>query len=202
MRGADKLILIVGLIVPLVVAGVGWPLFVRWLGGNSSATAPPETAGAVATAAPVSAAQPTVTAVPPPAERPTPPPDVPTPAAVRPEATRVSQGAQADTGPTAAVATFYALVERHEFDSAAQLWTPRMRAEFPPTENIDQRFAQTEALTVNRVEVVAARGEEALVGVDLNERSSAGEHHYVGTWSVVHSGDTWLLDQPNLQAAP
>jgi hypothetical protein len=202
MRGADKLILMVGLIVPLVVAGVGWPLFVRWLGGSSPATSPPETAGAVATAAPVTAAQPTATAILPQAERPTPPADVPTPGRVRPEATRVSQGAQADTGPTAAVATFYALVERHEFDTAAQLWTPRMRAEFPPAENIDHRFAQTEQLRVNRVEVVSARGEEALVGIDLNERSAAGERHYVGTWSVVHSGDTWLLDQPNLEAAP
>jgi hypothetical protein len=234
-------VLVVALIVPLLIAGLGWPMFVRWLAGSGPA-APPETAGLVATAppgaaaqrtvqpgaagqttaqpgaaarttaqpattarttaAPVTAAQPTATAVLPPAERATPAPDVPTPAPVRPEATRVSQGAQADTGPTAAVATFYALVERHEFDTAAQLWTPRMRAEFPPTENIDRRFAQTQQLRVNRVEVVSARGEQALVGIDLNERSSAGERHYVGTWSVVHSGDTWLLDQPNLEPAP
>jgi hypothetical protein len=175
---------------------------VRWLGGSSPATSPTETAATIATGAPVSAEQATAVAMPPRAEPPTPPPGVPTPAAVRPEATRVSRGAQADTGPTSAVATFYALVERHEFDSAAQLWTPRMRAEFPPAENIHSRFAQTQQVVVNRVEVVAARGDEAVVGVDLNERNSAGERHYVGTWSVVHTGDTWLLDQPNLQAAP
>jgi hypothetical protein len=121
---------------------------------------------------------------------------------VRPEATRVSQGAQADTGPTAAVATFYELVQRHEFDTAAQLWTPRMRAAFPPAENIDHRFAQTQQVVVNRAEVVSARGDVAVVGVDLDERNPGGQQHYVGTWSVVHSGDAWLLDQPDLQAAP
>jgi hypothetical protein len=203
MRGADKLILVVGLIVPLVVAGLGWPLFVRWVGGTGSTTTPsPETAGAVTTITTAPAAEPTATAIRAPAQRPTPPADVPTPASVRPEATRVSQGAQADTGPTSAVATFYELVQRHEFDTAAQLWTPRLRAEFPPAENIDQRFAQTQQVTVHRVELVSAHGEEALVGIDLDERNSAGERHYVGTWSVVRSGDAWLLDQPDLQIAP
>jgi hypothetical protein len=121
---------------------------------------------------------------------------------VRPEATRVSQGAQADTGPTAAVATFYELVQRHEFDTAAELWTPRMRAAYPPAENIDQRFARTQQVVVNRVEVVSARGDQAVVGVDLDERNPSGQRHYVGTWSVIRSGDGWLLDQPDLQAAP
>jgi hypothetical protein len=124
------------------------------------------------------------------------------PPAIAPEATRVSQGAQADTGPTAAVANFYELVGRHEFETAAQLWTPRMRAAFPPAENIDQRFAQTQQVVVNRVEVESARGDTAVVGVDLNEQQPAGRRHYVGTWSVVHAGEAWLLDQPNLEAAP
>jgi hypothetical protein len=119
-----------------------------------------------------------------------------------PEATRVSQGAMADTGPTAAVATFYELVQRHEFDTAAELWTPRMRAAFPPAENIDHRFAQTQQVVVNRVEVVSARGEQVVVGVDLNERNAAGQRHYVGTWSVVRAGNAWLLDEPNLETAP
>lgn len=200
MRGADKLILVVGLIVPLVVAGVGWPLFVRWLGGSSPASLTPVLSQSERESTPP--AQPTATAIGASAERPTPPAGVPTPAPVRPEATRVSRGAQSDTGPTAAVATFYELVQRHEFDTAAQLWTPRMRAAFPPAENIDRRFAQTQQVVVNRVELVAARGDEAVVGVDLDERNPAGQEHYVGTWSVVRSGNAWLLDQPNLQAAP
>jgi hypothetical protein len=196
-------VLVGALIVPLLIAGLGWPLFVRWVGGSGSASTTPETAAAIATATmPAPVIQPTATALPTSAERPTPAPDVPTPAAVRPEATRVSRGAQSDVGPTAAVATFYELVQRHDFDSAAELWTPRLRGEFPPAENIDRRFAQTQEVIVNRVEVVSARGEEALVGVDLNERNSGGERHYVGTWSVVRSGDGWLLDQPNLQTAP
>jgi hypothetical protein len=202
MRGADKLVLVLGLVVPLLIAGLGWPLFVRWLGGGGTPRAP-ETAGLEATGT-SAAAPPQPTAIPVAAtpEPATPAPGPPRSAAARPEATRVSQGAEADTGPTAAVATFYELVQRHEFDTAAELWTPRMRAAFPPAENIDRRFADTEQLTVNRVEVVSARGDQAVVEVDLNERDPAGQRHYVGTWSVVHTGSAWLLDEPNLEAAP
>jgi len=193
MRGPERIVLLLALVVPLVIAGVGWPLLVRWLADSGAAAPQSEVAGAVATATPAPATPEAV---------PTTTPRAPTAAPVVPEATRVSQGAQADTGPTAAVATFYELVGRHEFDTAAQLWTPRMRAAFPPAENIDQRFAQTQQVIVKRVEVESARGDTAVVSVDLDEQQAAGRRHYVGTWSVVHDGTSWLLDQPNLEAAP
>ncbi|MDQ3811929.1 MAG: hypothetical protein M3336_16730, partial [Chloroflexota bacterium] len=87
---------------------------------------------------------------------------------------------------------------------AASLWSPRMRSAFPPQENIAQRFAQTRALTVQRVEILAedqAAG-QATVSVDLVEEVPAGRRHFVGNWHLVRAGDGWLLDQPDLRVAP
>ena len=77
-----------------------------------------------------------------------------------------------------------------------------MRATFPPAENIDRRFGQTQQIVVNRADVVSTDGTRATVAVDLVETRAADRRHYVGTWSVVRGAEAWLLDQPNLQVAP
>src|SRR5439155_3815620 len=128
--------------IPLLVAVIGWPLFVSWVAGPAPLPATPEAAGAAATSvatAGVAAAQPTI--------RPTvgAPPTVQAKSAnVRPAATLVpavaftpesAEPESAETpasDPGAAVSSFYTLVSSHQFDSAAQLWSPRMRAAFPP----------------------------------------------------------------------
>src|SRR5207249_2932816 len=56
--------------------------------------------------------------------------------------------------PGAAVSNFYTLVSNHQFDSAVQLWSPRMRAAFPPEVNLHQRFSQTRDIRLQRADVV------------------------------------------------
>jgi hypothetical protein len=105
--------------------------------------------------------------------------------------------------PGAAVSTFYALVAAHQFDQAAQLWSPRMRAAFPPQANIDQRFSATRSIQVQRADVVSQDQSQATVAVDLLEAdATAGTRHYVGRWYLVRGSSGWLLDQPALQATP
>src|SRR5690348_242816 len=165
MRSArsERILLIVLLAIPLAVAFLGWPAFVRWAVGPSPQPTP-AVAGARATAAPVAAAPtarstptvasratatavvaattaptaiPTTVAAAQPAVDSTPPPK---PAAQSQNLSTPVAGAE---GPRAAVEDFYARVAAHDFEAAASLWTPHMRAAFPPAENIDQRFSRT-----------------------------------------------------------
>lgn len=264
MRGSEKLLAGLFLIVPLLVAGVGWPAFVRWMGvtgpapqpeapgaaatsvataqavrtprppapglpptpvaTGAGATATPAAVGAGATSTPVATgagATPAPAAV---AAGATPAPAAvsagatPTPAAAGagsaptpvPTATpntsvqassRVEPASTA-TDPGATVASFYQLVSAHQFGPAAQLWSPHMRSAYPPGENINQRFSQTQQVAVNRAQVVAMDRSQATVAVDLVEVTPGSRHHYTGTWSLVHADAGWLLDQPNLQQAP
>jgi hypothetical protein len=105
--------------------------------------------------------------------------------------------------PVDAVRSFYRLVEQHQFDRAARLWTPRMWAEFPPAENIDSRFGQTHEVVVESAEVVAldARAGRATGAVVLREvfGSPPTARRYTGTWDLVRGDDGWLLDQPDLK---
>ena len=74
-----------------------------------------------------------------------------------------------------------------------------MRAAFPPSQNIDQRFSGTRAVVVQRAVVVSQTDDRAAVAVDLDEAAADGRHHWSGTWQVVRGPDGWLLDQPQLQ---
>jgi hypothetical protein len=116
--------------------------------------------------------------------------------AAAPPATRAAD-------PAAAVARFYALAEQHEFAAAAELWSPRMQANYPPAENIDGRFAATQQLTLRAADVVAldeAAG-QATVAIDLVEVVGGQSRRYVGTWQLVRGPRGWQLDQPSLRAA-
>jgi hypothetical protein len=105
--------------------------------------------------------------------------------------------------PGAAVSTFYSLVSSHEFDSAAQLWSPRMRAAFPPATNLNQRFSQTVLVRLQRADVISQDQSQATVAVDLVELDGqSGQHHFVGNWYLVRGVGGWMLDQPQLTAAP
>lgn len=129
-----------------------------------------------------------------------PPVQVPTavPAPAAPAETTISTAS-----PDSAVRSFYALLQDGDFDSAAGLWTTHMRGAYPPAENIYSRFARTQALTVQRADVVgfdAAAG-RATVAIDLTEvlAPQAATRRYVGTWQLVRGPSGWLLDQPNLR---
>jgi hypothetical protein len=107
------------------------------------------------------------------------------------------------TTPAETVRTFYGLVAEERDDEAAQLWTPRLRAAFPPAESITARFSHTRALVLERADVVAlddAAG-KATVAVTVREELDGppGERRYTGTWDLVRTADGWLLDQPDLR---
>jgi hypothetical protein len=231
MRGAEKIVLLTAVAIPIVVATLGWPMFVNWIVGPPPAPAtPPAERVATATPAPVtSAAQPTArstsaaqpTARSTAAARPTVQPTAAVassapeiePTAATAGAVRQVQppgaaaGAAAATPPAsdpgAAVSSFYALVSSHQFDSAAQLWSPRMRAAFPPDTNLIERFSQTQNIRLQRADVVSQDQSTATVAVDLVESNrSAGERHFVGNWYLVRGANGWVLDQPQLYPAP
>jgi hypothetical protein len=76
-----------------------------------------------------------------------------------------------------------------------------MRETFPPAQNINERFRDTRAVTVQRADLVSQTGDRAAVAVDLDEAAADGQHHWSGTWYVVRGPDGWLLDQPQLQGS-
>ena len=216
MRGVDKLVLLVAVAVPLVVATIGWPMFVGWIAGPSRSADPtPQVPGAAATS--VAVGRGTL-----PTPRPTvgPPATVnpgtttaPQPAAPQPTVAPEAAGGTANTpvpiaaatsgDPGQAVQNFYALVANRQFATAAQLWSPRMRSAFPPSQNIDQRFSQTQTINLQRADIVSQNQTQATVAVDLVESSAqAGQQHFVGTWRLVRDANGWMLDQPDLQPAP
>jgi hypothetical protein len=102
--------------------------------------------------------------------------------------------------PSAAVAQFYSLVAQHQFGSAAELWSPHMRAAFPPQQNINERFGETQSLALRRADVVSQdpSAGRAAVAVDVVESSQGTSRHWVGTWFLVRGSGGWLLDEPDL----
>jgi hypothetical protein len=98
------------------------------------------------------------------------------------------------------VTEFYALVSQRQYTNATQLWSARMQADYPPQQNINQRFSQTRSMQVRRADVISqdpAAG-QAAVAVDVVESTSEGARHWVGTWYLVRGPSGWLLDQPQL----
>jgi hypothetical protein len=106
--------------------------------------------------------------------------------------------------PVDTVRSFYRLAEQGPRYQAADLWTPRLRALFPPAENITSRFSHTRELVVERADLVALdpTAGRATVAVVVREQldSPPLERRYHGTWDLVRAPDGWLLDQPDLRA--
>ena len=105
------------------------------------------------------------------------------------------------TSPAAVVASFYDLVEAHDFDAAAALWTARMRNEYPPNEYIAGRFSRTTRIDLRRNEVVQfdASSGTAVVAVDLVEYRTVepSPRRFVGSWDLVLTDDGWRMDEPH-----
>ncbi|MCA1647045.1 MAG: hypothetical protein LC797_16810 [Chloroflexi bacterium] len=126
----------------------------------------------------------------------------PTPVTPSAPITSITPVAVASDTPIRAVRTFYQLVDDKEFDAAQELWTQRMRRVFPPAENIVERFAQTQQLTVDdtRLLVLDDAAGHATVRVAVSEKiRAAGTRRYLGTWELVRAGQAWFLDQPDLR---
>ena len=99
------------------------------------------------------------------------------------------------------VARFYDLVEDHDFDRAASLWTARMRRQYPPNGYIDGRFSKTTRIDLRRNEVIAinTRAGTAVVAVDLTEYRDAtpSKRRFVGRWDMVLTSRGWRMDEPH-----
>ena len=197
-----------------------------------SQTAPAATAATNPTAAPTTAALPTTAAPPqaaapaavvptaaaptmaPPtattARQPTPAPQTqanpvqPAAPAPAPAAAPPQEGPDRTTGPVAAVARFYQLTEQGQYDAAAALWSSRMRAEYPPAQNINGRFARSDTLMLQSIDLrsIDEANGRATVSIDLLEVLDNGvARRWVGSWYLVRGTAGWLLDQPSLTPA-
>jgi hypothetical protein len=193
MRISERLVLVVAIVTPLVLALFGWPRFVEWLSAPP-AQSTPEAAGVTATVVVPRAERQVALA--------------PTPVATRRTSAPVptvlpTQSSPASGDPRATIAEFYSLVASHDFDAAEELWSSGMRSRFPPSENIVGRFSQTTSVQLRRADVVAEDDASAAVTVDLVETDAhQAERRYAGTWHLVRGPNGWLLDQPELRALP
>ena len=96
------------------------------------------------------------------------------------------------------------MVEIHDYDAAAALWSPRMRREYPPSRYIDGRFDATTGIDINRLRIdqMSLARREAVVFIDITEyRTSGAKRRWVGTWDLVLSAGAWQLDDPHLARA-
>jgi len=209
-------LLIAGTVGGIVVLGGGN----REAGGVASETFSPAESGDVAVvplsssthsplptplATPVATASPTPIPTAAPTERPV---VRPSPrATARPTAKPTPRPAVAVAGPARdpaeTVARFYSLVERHDYDAAAALWSPRMRREYPPSRYIDGRFDATTRIDINRLRIqrMSVSSRTAVVSIDITEyRSSGSARRWVGTWDLVLINGAWLMDDPHLAA--
>jgi eukaryotic-like serine/threonine-protein kinase len=162
---------------------------------DATPTAPPE----IVTPPPPTPATP-APATPAPA---TPAPATPapaTPAPVDPPAGTPVLPVTAFDRPDDAVEAFYQAVVAGEWELASALWSPDMLDDYPPDVYIVDRFANTSAIDIVRLQVIdldEADG-EATVAVEIVEHRTVGTspRRFVGTWDLVWMEDAWLLDDP------
>ena len=164
---------------------------------SSVSLAPPATPSFRPSPSPSPSASPTPQPTPDPTPRPTvPPTPAPTPRATNPPVAPPTAGS-----PGAVVARFYDLVESQEFDAAAELWSDRMRAEYPPDGYIDGRFSRTIRIDLLRNEVLSldADAGTAVVAVDLVEHRTVEPtpRRFIGRWDMVLTDDGWRMDEPH-----
>jgi hypothetical protein len=170
-------------------------------------TPPPATPEITASPRPSATASPVATAVPaapPPATAaPATPPATPAPATPQPFVTPAPTPAPttvvvAVAGPEDAVAAFYHHASAGEFDAAYALWSDRMRAAYPRTENVDERFDQTAEIRFESLYVAERSPTTAVVQANFTEiYDGGGSRAFVGYWELVLVDGRWLLDAPH-----
>lgn len=174
-----------------IIAGAPGPAM-----GPARSAAP----AAVATLAPAASTAP----VPSPEPRPIPPSPTPAPTErpTSPPTAAPTVAGFSQAAPAEAVAAFYGFVSKHDYPSAAALWSPRMQATYPPATNIWGRFDRTSQIYARSVRVTNIAGPRAALAVDIVETLDNGTvRRYVGTWYLINNGGRWLLDQPVLGPA-
>ncbi|MGI8687229.1 MAG: protein kinase domain-containing protein [Thermomicrobiales bacterium] len=152
---------------------------------------------------PTPLAPPPATALPAPTETAIPPTALPQPTEppVPPTANAPIVAVSGASSPAQAVQLFYQYVGQHQFDQAAQLWTAQMRAQYPPSDNINDHFDQDQRVDVAVGNVTMTGNGQATVAVTVTESRVGGPLRSVGSWQVVRGPSGWLLAQPNLRSA-
>ncbi|MGI8854245.1 MAG: protein kinase domain-containing protein [Thermomicrobiales bacterium] len=174
--------------VPTAVANVAptaAPLATPTVAPTVAPTIPPPSPTPLAPPTATPAPVPTATIAPP-----TAPPATAAPAVI----------ANGASTPAGAVQQFYQLVSSRQFDAAANLWSDRMKAQFPPDGNINGHFGQDQRVDVAVGNTQNTGDGRATVAVEVTEVRASGTIRATGTWLLVRGPSGWLLDQPNLQA--
>jgi hypothetical protein len=157
-------------------------------------TVPPTVAPTIPPPSPTPLAPPTATPAPAPTATAAPPATATAVPATAPAV--VATGASTPAG---AVQEFYQLVGARQFDAAANLWTDRMKAQYPPDGNINGHFGQDQRVEVSIGNTQNTGDGRVTVAVSVTEVRASGNLHATGTWLLVRGPSGWLLDQPNLQ---
>lgn len=100
--------------------------------------------------------------------------------------------------PTDAVAAFYQEVAAGQFDAAYALWSERMRVAYPRAANLDERFADTAAITFDALYVAEETTRSAVVQANFTETYDSGSsRQFIGYWRLALTDGGWLLDEPH-----
>ena len=153
------------------------------------------------TSRPTATPAPTPVPTPEPTEPPTPRPATPAPTIKAPAPTLVPAHTSVPSadGAADAVARFYQLVSADRFTDAAALWSPHMRAAYPPATNITGRFSSTRSIALTAWSVAAQSATGATINVSVLELMDDGSSRvWIGQWGMLRSGNAWLMDQPAL----
>jgi serine/threonine protein kinase len=194
----------------LLLALLTLPLMLALLVGALTLRPPPATNTAVlsATTTPVPTATPTpsveptptTTLVPPVETTPEPTPAPPPPVVAAPPQPPPPLVPVQPNSAAATVRSFYELIQQKRYDEAAALWSPRMKASYPPSTNIYGRFDRTRQIVIRSIAPIATNTGGATVAIDILEVLDSGvTRRWIGTWQLIWDGSRWLMDAPSLR---
>ncbi len=73
-----------------------------------------------------------------------------------------------------------------------------MKATYPREDNLDDRFAETAAITFHELYLAEQSGDTATVQANFTETYDSGaERTFIGYWRLIRVDGRWLLDEPN-----
>ena len=104
----------------------------------------------------------------------------------------------AAANPADAVAAFYRNAAGGDFDAAYALFDEHMRATYPRTANLDERFDETASITFQQLYVAEQTADRATVQANFTETYDSGSsRQFVGYWRLILVDGRWLLDEPH-----
>ena len=96
---------------------------------------------------------------------------------------------------------FYDAVERHDWETAIDLWSPSMQQRYPVQEWLIDRFERTTRIDITRLRTISVDQEAgvARVAVSLVEYRTVepSPRTFVGAWDLVRIDGRWVLNDPD-----